>query len=69
MKLTVFFLFAALNSKPCETPPRKAVASSKVRCCSFLAANVNLPRTSRGHPPTVFTQSLQAGDNRSETHF
>src|SRR5258705_5409560 len=31
------------NSKQRETPPRKAVASSKVGCCSFLAANVNLP--------------------------
>ena len=53
------------NSKQRETPPRKAVASSKVGCRSFLAANVNLPRTSRGHPPTVFTQSLPRGGTDS----
>src|SRR5258705_13220074 len=48
------------NSKQRETPPRKAVASSKVGCCSFLAANVNLPRTSRGHPPTVLHSLYRA---------
>ncbi len=28
---------------------------TRVHCWSFLAANVNLPRASRGHPSAVFT--------------
>src|SRR5258705_7386848 len=39
-----------------ETPPRRRW-HLKVDCCSYLAANVSLPRTSRGHPTTFKVQT------------